>query len=73
MVDKRGKLDVAPFDYLEKSDGHVFIYWNDKHIKTVKGDEARKLLAKIVNADEKDVQLALAKITGNFKRGNERK
>ena len=73
MVDKRGKLDAAPFDYRELSDGRVFIYWNDKPIKTVKGDEARKLLSKIANADEKDVQLALAKITGNFKHGNERK
>src|SRR5690349_21621326 len=73
MVDKRGKLDASPFDYRELSDGRIFIYWNDKHIKTIKGDDAAKLLAKIADADEKAVQVALAKITGNFKHGNERK
>ena len=72
-IDKRGKLDAEPFDYRETADRRVLIYWNDKHIMTVKGDAAAKLLAKLSDADEKDIQLTLAKLTGNFKHGNERK
>jgi len=42
-------------------------------VKTIKGKEAEKIIAKIRSAaNEKEVQLILAKITGNFKRGNER-
>jgi len=73
LVDKRGKLDDEPFDYRETADRRVLVYWNGKHIMTVKGEAAAKLLAKLADADEKDVQLALAKITGNFKHGNEQK
>lgn len=72
-VDKRQKLDEEPFDYQEMSDGRIFIYWNNKHVKTLKGKEAEKLLAKLADAERQEIQLALAKVTGNFKRGNEHK
>lgn len=38
----------------------------------LKGPEASKLLRRLGGLDEEQAQLALAKITGNFKRGNER-
>jgi hypothetical protein len=70
-VDQRGKLDEEPFSYRELSGGRIFIYWNGKHVTTLQGKAADKLRARLTNADEKAVQLALAKVTGNFKRGNE--
>jgi hypothetical protein len=72
-IDQRGRLDEAVFAYEVSKEGKVFIFWQGKQVKIVRGDEAARLLARLEAAgSEKDVQLALAKITGNFKRGNER-
>lgn len=71
-IDKRGKLDEAFFSYRETKDGRVMLYWYDKHVKTLAGKEAQKFLAKIYGLEGKELQLVLAKATGNFKRGNER-
>lgn len=71
-VDKRGKLDENPFEYQITKDNRVLIYWASRLIKTLKGKEAEKLITRIDSADEKEIQLALAKVTGNFKRGNEK-
>ncbi len=71
-TDKRGRLDEAPFDYDVTKDGKVFIFWQRRHAMTLKGDKARKFLAQVEGADVGDTQLVMAKITGNFKRGNER-
>ncbi|MEI5908626.1 hypothetical protein WAK64_16380 [Bacillus spongiae] len=73
-IDKRNRLDEDPFSYRVTKSNMVFIDFNGKQVKVIKGKEAEKLLAKLNAAEgEKDVQLILAKITGNFKRGNERK
>ncbi len=71
-IDKRNKLDQEPFSYRIAKDGKIFIYWQNKQIMTVKEKKAVALLKKIKGKDAKTVQLALAKITGNFKHGNER-
>lgn len=71
-VDQRDILDEEPFDYKELKDNKVQIYWNNKPVMIVKGSAAQKLLMKIEKASGKEIQLALAKITGNFKRGNEK-
>ena len=61
-----------PFSYRESRDSKVFISWQGRVVMTVKGEEARRLLDRLARTDARGVQLALAKITGNFKRGNER-
>jgi hypothetical protein len=72
-IDKRNRLDKAPFSYQVTKNNTVFIFFNGIQIKLLKGKDAEKILEKINSAeDEKAVQLILAKITGNFKRGNER-
>lgn len=71
-VDKRGYLDSHPFDYREGKDGKVFLFWEGKQVKILKGKEADKFLSKVEAANEKEAQLIMAKLTGNFKRGNER-
>lgn len=70
--DKRGYLDAQPFDYRAGKDGKVFLSWEGKQVKIVKGKEAEKLLSKLETATDKEAQLIMAKLTGNFKRGNER-
>lgn len=71
-VDKRNKLDEEPFSYRISKDNKVFIYWHEKQVMILKGKDGEKFLARIENADSKEVQLIMAKITGNFKHGNEK-
>jgi len=73
-IDKRNRLNEEPFTYQMTKKGTVVIYYEGKQIKIVKEKEAERLLAKIleVKGQIKEVQLLLAKITGNFKRGNEK-
>lgn len=71
-IDKRNRLDQDVFSYRATKDGKVLISWQGKLIMTLKDEKARKLLAQIMDVDERTTQLALAKVTGNFKHGNER-
>jgi len=72
-IDKRNRLDEEVFSYRVSKNNSVFINFKGKEIKIVKGKEAERLLSKIHAAEsDKEIQLALAKITGNFKRGNEK-
>ncbi len=64
---------AAPFAYRITQDGRVLISWRGRLVTTVAGDAAAKLRARLDGADPRSVQLALAKATGNFKRGNERR
>jgi hypothetical protein len=71
-IDKNKRLEEGIFSYKKSKDDKVFIFWYDKQVKILKGKESEKFLKKIENADEFEIQLIMAKITGNFKRGNEK-
>jgi hypothetical protein len=71
-VDKRGKLEEEPFSYKVSKDKKVFLYWHEKMIMILKEKDSSKFLARIENADPKEGQLIMAKVTGNFKHGNEK-
>jgi hypothetical protein len=60
------------FSYRATRDGTVFLYWHGKQVMTLKGEGAQRFLSKVDGATEEQVQLAMAKVTGNFKRGTER-
>jgi hypothetical protein len=70
--DRRHKLDDEVFTYLATKDGKVFLYWRGKHVKTLIGAEAMRFTSGLSDLDQKATQLLLARLTGNFKRGNER-
>lgn len=72
MIDKRNKLIEKPFSYKITNSDKVIIHRNNKQIMIIKGKETVKLQSKILNKSEQQIQLILAKITGNYKRGNER-
>ncbi|PFA13138.1 MULTISPECIES: hypothetical protein [Bacillus cereus group] len=73
-TDKRNRLDLEMFSYRKNKNNMVFIEYYGKQIMILKEKEARAFLNKIQLANnEKERQLIMAKITGNFKRGNERK
>jgi hypothetical protein len=71
-VDKKNRFDKEMFSYRVTKDGRVLLFWQGKQVKILKGSAAQKFLQDIINVDEKVMQLAMAKVTGNFKRGNER-
>jgi len=71
-VDKRGILDEEIFTYRVTKDNKVFISYEGKQVTTLSGKNAENFISKIKNADGKKSQLIMAKVTGNFKRGNEK-
>ena len=71
-VDKHHRLEENPFSYQATKNNRVFVSWHGKLIKTLKGKTADKLIQKLADLDAKGQQLELAKITGNFRHGNER-
>jgi hypothetical protein len=73
-IDKRNRLSEEPFTYQTTKKGTIVIYYKGKQIKIIKDSEAANLITKIkeVEGNLTEVQLLLAKITGNFKRGNEK-
>lgn len=69
---EKNPLADAPFDYRKYKNGNVSISWKNKEVMILKGDNAQKFLVRIEGANEPDAQMAMAKITGHFKHGNER-
>jgi len=60
------------FSYKIAKDAKVMIYYDGKLIFTYSGKKGANLLKKLTGLSDEDQQLFLAKLTGNFKRGNER-
>ena len=71
-VDKRGILDEEVFTYRITKDRKVFISYHGKQITALSGGRAEAFISEIEDAEGKKAQLIMAKVTGNFKRGNEK-
>jgi hypothetical protein len=73
MEDKRQILrEESPFSWKILKNEKAFIYWKGKIIKTISGKDLNKLERLIEYDNDFEIQLFLAKITGNFKHGNEK-
>lgn len=70
--DQRGRLAEEPFAYQASAGGKVFITWQGRQVMILKGDDAQAFLKRVAGLDARAQQLAMAKVTGNFKRGTER-
>ena len=70
--EEKNPLEDSPFEYRQYKNGNVSVFYNSKEVMTFKGKAAQKFTARIESASEQRAQLIMAKITGNFKRGNER-
>ncbi|GMA22416.1 hypothetical protein GCM10025864_01750 [Luteimicrobium album] len=64
-------LDDDPFDYEVTKAGTVRIFRGGREVVTVAGRAAERLVERLGVADATDQQL-LARVTGNYRRGNER-
>ncbi len=73
-IDQRGRLELEPFAYQLTKSGSILINYEGKQVVMLKGKDAERLSAKLASAtgDTEQVQMLLAKATGNFKRGNEK-
>ena len=72
-IDKRGKLNAEPFSFRLTKDRKVFIHWNSRQILILKGNTAEKFLASIDGVNAQQAQLEMARVTGHFKHGSERR
>ncbi len=71
-IDQRKQLETHPFTFKFTKDQKLIIYRNNQQIKIVKGKTSARFANLLENkADELSIQLALAKITGHYKHGNE--
>lgn len=61
-----------PFSYVVVKSGDVRISRGGRVVTVVRGAEAARLVDRLGVSDAQDQQL-LARITGNYKRGNERR
>ena len=73
MEDRRNILfDEMPFSFKLIKDKKALIYYKEKVVLTISGKDYNKL-QRVIDLDTKyELQLFLAKLTGNFKRGNEK-
>ncbi|WP_435736385.1 hypothetical protein V5D56_16565 [Cellulosimicrobium sp. PMB13] len=66
-----------PFDHQVTRDGRVRVARGGRVVVTVAGTAADRLVAALGRAeargDEHEVQLLLARATGNYRRGNEKR
>jgi hypothetical protein len=72
-TDARGRLIDDPFSYTVAKSGTMSISRGGRLVVTVSADAAAQLSKKLDATDEAGAQLLLAKATGNYKRGNERR
>jgi hypothetical protein len=64
--------DLERFSWRANREGVVTICWSDRPVTVLRGRAALRFLARIDGRDDAAAQLEMAKVTGNFKRGNER-
>ena len=69
-IDRRGKLSEEPFDVQIARD-KVIVRFRGRIVRTLTGPDVDAVRAVI--DDPEKLQLLVARKTGNFKRGNERR
>ena len=69
----RKSVEDGAFDHRERKDGTVVISHYGRPVATLRGREAAKFAGRIEGLEAREAQLLMARATGNFKRGNERR
>ncbi len=72
-IDNRNRLKENPFDYKVTKANKIIIYYENRQIMMLSEKDSIRLQKRMNNKSEFDIQLELAKVTGNFKHGNERR
>ena len=69
---EKNPLEDSPFEYHKYKNGNISVFYKSSEVTILKGKDAQKFTVRIESASEPEAQMIMAKITGNFKRGNER-
>jgi hypothetical protein len=65
-------LEDRPFAWLRRGD-EVHIAYRGRPAAVLRRAAAERFLARVASLDEDGAQQLMARVTGNFKRGNERR
>ena len=68
-----GRCGAAEYSYRATKHGDVLVSWRGRLVRRLVGRQADTLLERVRDAEPARVQHELARVTGNFKRGNERR
>ncbi len=60
------------FEWWATKDGRVRISRGGRVVTTLAGERAQAFLGRVEAADDEAAQQLMARVTGNYKRGNER-
>lgn len=66
-------LSDEPFSYLTRADGTIVIRYHGAPVTLLRGKSADRFVTRMDAADSAGAQQLMARATGNFKRGNERR
>ncbi len=69
---EKSSLEDFPFSFRTYKNGSVSVFYKEREVTILKGKNAENFLSKVESRDDLQAQMVMAKITGNFKRGNER-
>ncbi len=64
--------DPAGFRHRRRTGGDVEVLHHGRVAATLRGDAAARFLAEVESCDGHQAQQLMARLTGNYKRGNER-
>jgi hypothetical protein len=63
---------VSDFQYRTAKNRRVFISREGRQVTALRGGAAERFLDRVRDSDEDQAKLEMARVTGNYKRGNER-
>ena len=66
-------LADEPFSYVARADGSIVVRYHEAPVTLLRGRTAERFVDRIASADAAGAQQLMARVTGNFKRGNERR
>ena len=73
MAPSEDPLADEPFSWMTRADGAIVIRYHDAPVTLLRGKAAEKFATRVNGAGGPAAQQLMARATGNFKRGNERK
>ena len=72
-MEKPDPLAGEPFSSSARADGSIVIRYHEAPITVLRGRAAERFSTRMAGADASAAQQLMARATGNFKRGNERR
>lgn len=66
-------LSGEPFGFVSRADGTIVISYHGAPVTLLRGKAADRFTTRMDGADASSAQQLMARATGNFRRGNERR